>query len=170
VGRGRRPFAVLLAGLVFIPVSAVPAQGFAPGGQEPSVQALERDAANGSTPAMVELAERYFHGWGIARSHVAANRWYQRAARREAPGGYFGLGRAALLGYGVPRDGERALEWLRRLAESGPHALDEETFGVFCLPHSRALALRLLRGFVLFDRNPPGSSGQIEALRSLFPC
>ncbi|WP_420427476.1 tetratricopeptide repeat protein [Algiphilus sp.] len=76
-------------------------------------------AERGSTDAMINLANLYVQGQGVARDLVAAAAWYRRAAEAGDPVAQVHLGEAYEAGSGVARDNQAAARWFREAAAQG---------------------------------------------------
>lgn len=76
-------------------------------------------AANGSTDAMINLANLYVQGQGVTRDLARAAAWYRRAAEAGDPVAQVHLGEAYEAGAGLARDNRQAALWFQRAAEQG---------------------------------------------------
>jgi len=76
-------------------------------------------AERGNTSAMINIANLYDQGQGVARDQAAALEWLELAAELEDPRAQLELGLAYEKGQGVERDPKRAAEWFRQAAEQG---------------------------------------------------
>jgi uncharacterized protein len=88
----------------------------APDGQFTS---LIKRAENNDRDAEYEVAERYAHGDGVAKSEVDARKWLERAAEHGNVAGEYELGLMLRDGRGAVQDYERAAKWIQRAAEGG---------------------------------------------------
>lgn len=81
---------------------------------------LERAAAGGFVTAQLMLAQQLeTAGFGGARDVVAANRWYEQAARAGSVEGQLAMGTAHFLGRGAAKDMALAAHWYREAAKGG---------------------------------------------------
>lgn len=81
---------------------------------------LERAAAGGFVTAQLLLAQQLESaGFGGRRDLVAANRWYEQAARAGSVEGQVAMGTAHFLGRGAPKDMALAAQWYREAAKGG---------------------------------------------------
>lgn len=76
-------------------------------------------ADKGNTSAMINLANLYEQGQGVARDLPEAIHWLERAAELGDSRAQFELGLAHEKGIGVERDPRAAAEWFRKAAEQG---------------------------------------------------
>ncbi len=76
-------------------------------------------AEGGNTSAMINLANLYEQGQGVARDPVAAAAWLTKAAELDDPRAQVSLGLAYETGQGVARAPRTAAAWFRRAAEQG---------------------------------------------------
>jgi len=61
----------------------------------------------------------YENGQGVSRDHVAAVKWYRKAAEHGNAQGQFNLGRMYERGRGVGKNVAEAVKWYRKAAEQG---------------------------------------------------
>ncbi len=81
---------------------------------------LEHSAAAGFVTAQLLLAQQLeTAGFGGRRDLVAANRWYEQAARAGSVEGQVAMGTAHFLGRGAPKDMALAAQWYREAAKGG---------------------------------------------------
>lgn len=89
-------------------------------GEYAKAERLWREAAeNGSTDAMINLANLYVQGQGVDRDLAQAAEWYRSAAEAGDPVAQVHLGEAFEAGAGVARDNRAAAVWFQRAAEQG---------------------------------------------------
>jgi len=75
-------------------------------------EAADRDAE-------YDVAVRYAHGFGVAKSEIEARKWLERAAEHGHIAAKYEFGVALRDGRGAVQDYERAVKWIRLAAESG---------------------------------------------------
>ena len=106
----------------------------APHSPEASAAAVRAHAEKGKAWAMYMLGNKYETGSGVPKDHVAAFRWFEKAATHAQPhpNAAQGLGALYLAGAGSSRlfgpNYKQALRWLRPAAEAG-HATAMHNLG-----------------------------------------
>jgi hypothetical protein len=66
---------------------------------------------------MVNLAQLYAEGKGVAQNQREASRWYAKAAELGDANAFYNLGIRYYRGIGVPQDFKTAAKWFRRAAD-----------------------------------------------------
>ena len=85
--------------------------------EEPStLQELEKQAADGSLEAQMDLAQRYYKGAGVEQDFTKAANWFKRLAEQDFAQAQLTLGLMYIRGEGVERDDAKAVEWLKEAA------------------------------------------------------
>ena len=79
----------------------------------------DRSPGRHTAEAQCNLGTMYEHGTGVVQDHVAAVRWYRKAAEQGLARAHFNLGAAHGLGTGVTQDDVEAVRWYRKAAEQG---------------------------------------------------
>lgn len=81
---------------------------------------FKANAEAGREAGMLNVADQYREGFGIARNYTEAARWYLKVAQA---GGHhsamYYLGTMYLKGQGVAKDREKGLRWIRKAADQG---------------------------------------------------
>lgn len=74
---------------------------------------------NGSKDALFELANCYFHGFGVKQDKAKGLELLRKAAEQGVPDAQHILGTLYEKGDGVPKDAKKAVEWFSRAVENG---------------------------------------------------
>ena len=74
---------------------------------------------NGSKDALYELANCYFHGFGVKPDKAKGLELLHKAAEQGVPDAQHILGTLYEKGDGVPKDAKKAVEWFSRAVENG---------------------------------------------------
>lgn len=128
-------------------------------------------AEGGNTSAMINLANLYEQGQGVARDYAAAAAWLVKAAERDDPRAQVSLGLAYETGQGVERDPHAAAGWFRRAAEQGDSTAQFNLGVMLATAHGEGLAAstpeQRREAMVWLDRAVQGGEREAEDLLNL---
>jgi TPR repeat protein len=86
-----------------------------------ALQYFRAAAINGDADAQYYTGLMYAQGEGLPKKDLAeAVRWYEKAAARDQPDALYALARLHLVGYGVDRDPQKAVQLLDRALQYYP--------------------------------------------------
>jgi TPR repeat protein len=88
-------------------------------GSPPALRALTARAETGDREAQAELADVYYEGQGVTRSHSRAFYWYRQAATAGHTRAERQLGWMLTRGIGTAVDRAEAAHWFRAAADAG---------------------------------------------------
>lgn len=83
------------------------------------IEEIRQAAEEGDVSAQYELGSNYDWGWGVAKDHQEAVKWYRLAAEQGNVEAQRSLGFKYALGQGVWEDDREAVKWWRKAAEQG---------------------------------------------------
>lgn len=77
------------------------------------------DAEKGDVKSQYNLAQCYYHGWGVEKDYAQAVNWYRKAAMEGFSGAQYNLGTCYYFGEGTPKDAKLAVHWFKKAAQQG---------------------------------------------------
>ena len=83
------------------------------------IEETRQAAEEGDPSAQYELGFKYDWGWGVAKDHQEAVKWYRLAAEQGNVGAQLELGDKYRFGRDVPQDYDEAVRWYRKAAWQG---------------------------------------------------
>ena len=95
------------------------------------IEEIRQAAEEGDPSAQYELGSKYDWGWGVAKDHQEAVKWYRLAAEQGNVGAQRSLGFKYALGQGVWEDDREAVKWWRLAAKQGDASAQSMLGGMY---------------------------------------
>ena len=83
---------------------------------ESELKTLRQKAEKGNAEAQLELGNRYYKGYGVARDYKKSVYWTKKSAEKGISDAQYALAIFYGAGTGVPKDLKKALYWLEKSA------------------------------------------------------